>query len=68
MEEASVIYKNILNTPFDFTKDETVEMNGDKLQYPANEDERKETWRKRLKYLTLEQFVFLQNQRAKSTS
>ncbi|NJN78022.1 MAG: carboxy terminal-processing peptidase [Saprospiraceae bacterium] len=43
-------YKEILSEPFDFTSDETLEMDGDKLEYPKNEKALKEYWRKSLKY------------------
>ncbi|HEX7905554.1 MAG TPA: carboxy terminal-processing peptidase [Chitinophagaceae bacterium] len=57
MEEVAVIYKNILEKPFDFTVDEEVVLDGDKLNYPANDAERRERWRKKLKYMTLERYV-----------
>src|SRR5689334_18273391 len=46
MEEASTMYKEILSKPFDFKVDEDVELDGDKLNFPANEAERKDRWRK----------------------
>lgn len=57
MEEVAVIYKNTLEKPFDFTVDEEVVLDGDKLNYPASETERRERWRKKLKYMTLERYV-----------
>ena len=60
------IYKDILSKPFNFTTDEKVQLDPDKLSYPANDAARKEQWRKRLKYLTLERYVDLQNQRSKA--
>ncbi|MGI8952817.1 MAG: carboxy terminal-processing peptidase [Chitinophagaceae bacterium] len=67
LNEAQEICKQILAQPFDFSVNESVQLDGDKLNYPANESERKEAWRKRLKYETLVRFVDLQNQRNKST-
>lgn len=64
--EASEIYKAALAKPFSFDIDEKVQLEADSLDFPANEAARKETWRKRLKFLTLERFVDLQDQRAKS--
>jgi carboxyl-terminal processing protease len=66
LNEAITIYKELLSKPFDFTVNETVQLDGDKLDYSADEAARKEAWRKRLKYMTLDKFVELQNQREKS--
>ncbi len=54
--ETESIYKSILSQPFDFTTDEEVNLNYDKADFPKNEAARKEAWRKRLKYLTLERY------------
>ena len=62
--ETEVIYKEILATPFDFSKDETVSMDYDKMNFPATEGERREAWRKRLKYMTLERYSDLLDQQA----
>lgn len=43
-------YTDILSEPFDFTSDEAVEMDAEKLDYPKNEKALKELWRKSLKY------------------
>ncbi len=56
LQEAEALYKEILTHPFDFNKDESVNLDYDKIDFPANEAERKEAWRKRLKYLTLERY------------
>lgn len=64
--EGIAIYKDILSKPFDFSKDETVQLDGDKLQYPANDQERRERWRKKMKLYTLERFVDLQETREKN--
>ncbi len=66
LAETPAIYKDILSKPFNFTTDEKVQLDPDKLSYPANDAARKEQWRKRLKYLTLERYVDLQNQRSKA--
>lgn len=57
MEEVALVYNEFLLKPFDFTVDEEVVLDADKLSYPATEAERKERWRKKLKYLTLERYV-----------
>lgn len=60
------IYREILAKPFSFTTDEAVELNGDKLAYTNTEAERKERWRKKLKYYTLERYADLLAQREKN--
>lgn len=57
MKEVMAIYKEILAKPFDFTKEESVTLDGDKLSYVKNEAERKERWRKKLKLYTLERYA-----------
>lgn len=66
IEETSVIYNDFLSKPFDFTVNEEVELDGDKLEYPANETEKKERWRKKLKYLALERYADLIDTREKN--
>ncbi len=56
VDEAAQLYKSILAKPFDFKVDETITTDPKKLNFPANEAERREMWRKRLKYLTLERY------------
>lgn len=63
IEEASKYYKEILAQPFSYTVDESVVVDPEKLDYPANEQARKEAWRKRLKYLALERYADLQEAR-----
>ncbi|HEX9508881.1 MAG TPA: carboxy terminal-processing peptidase [Puia sp.] len=60
--ETELIYKDILSRPFDFSTDENVDQNYDKVEFPKNEAERRESWRKRLKYLTLERYSDLLDQ------
>jgi carboxyl-terminal processing protease len=54
--ETEAIYKDILAKPFEFTKEEDFNMNYDQMKFPQTEADRKEAWRKRLKYLTLERY------------
>ena len=53
LNQASQYFTDILSKPFDFTKDENIVLDGEKLNYPKTETEKKESWRKRLKYLVL---------------
>ncbi|MDR6567094.1 carboxyl-terminal processing protease [Chitinophaga ginsengisegetis] len=63
--EAAAIYPEILSKPFDFTVDEKVTLDPDKVDFPADENARKEAWRKVLKYRTLEKLTDLQEMREK---
>ncbi|HEX4373114.1 MAG TPA: S41 family peptidase, partial [Puia sp.] len=60
--ETELIYKDILSHPFDFSKEESINEDYDKVDFPKNEAERKDAWRKRLKYLTLERYTDLIDQ------
>jgi carboxyl-terminal processing protease len=56
LKETAGLYNELLAKPFDFSKDEDVMLDREKLSNPKNEAERKEIWRKRLKYLTLDRY------------
>src|SRR5579859_3107772 len=62
LAETEAIYKEVLSKPFDFTKDEDFNQNYEELKFPVNDADRKEAWRKRLKYLTLERYAELLDQ------
>src|SRR5579863_5511819 len=63
LAETELIYKSILAKPFEFNQNEDYNQNFDKLPWPATEADRKEAWRKQLKYLTLERYAdMLDNQ------
>ena len=68
LDEVSKNYKDILSKPFDFSKDESLQLDGDKRTYPKTEAERYDYGRKRLKYLVLGRFADLQDERAKQKS
>ena len=53
INETEKYYKEILSEPFDYTVDEEIELDHDKLEYAANSAELKERWRKSLKYQVL---------------
>jgi carboxyl-terminal processing protease len=60
------MYKEILSQPFDFTTEETAVLDGDKMDFAKDEKERKDRFRKLLKFLTLERYVDLQEVREKN--
>lgn len=53
VDEAQAYYKEILDKPFDFTKDEELQLDAEKLNFAKDAAELKEAWRKSLKYQTL---------------
>lgn len=66
VNEAAAISKEILSKPFDFKIDETVTLDPKKLSFPATDAQRREMWRKRLKYLTLDRYSDLLDIREKN--
>lgn len=66
LNETSMLYKDILAKPFDFSKDENVQLDREKLANPKTEAERKEIWRKRLKYMVLTRYSDLLDDREKN--
>ncbi|MCH8905081.1 MAG: carboxy terminal-processing peptidase [Bacteroidetes bacterium] len=50
IKDAENFYKDILEKPFDFTREENIEMEADNLDFVATKKELKDRWRKVLKY------------------
>ncbi|MEO6894969.1 MAG: carboxy terminal-processing peptidase [Ginsengibacter sp.] len=67
IDEVAASYKEILKHSFDFSKDEYLQTDGDKRDYPKTVEERYDYGRKRLKYLVLVRYVDLQQQRDSAT-
>jgi carboxyl-terminal processing protease len=65
-QEVSIMYLSLLEKPFNFNVDETIELNSEKLSFPKNEVERTEMWRKRLKFLALGKYAELQETQIKT--
>src|SRR5690606_10572755 len=57
---------DILSKPFDFTINEEVDLDSDRIDFAATKAEHNEMWRKYLKYLTLERYVDMVNTREKN--
>jgi carboxyl-terminal processing protease len=57
MVEASVMYKDVLEAPFDYTEKEEINVDYDKLSYAKDKDELWQRWRKQLKFSTLERYA-----------
>lgn len=64
--ETMTYYKDILAKPFDYSINESVQLDGEKLSYANSDAERKDRWRKKLKYYALERFIDLQEEREKN--
>lgn len=57
IEDAAKTYSQILSQPFNFSTDETINLDDSKLKVAATDADLKETWRKRLKYLALDRYA-----------
>lgn len=67
-KESEAYYKEILAKPFDFSKDESIELDGKKLKFAKDRNELKEAWRQQLKYQTLVRLAEMQKQQEKATA
>lgn len=56
--------KEILAKPFDFTVKEDVQLDGKKIDFAASEEERRNRLRKKLKFIALERYVELLDEKA----
>ncbi|WP_243472964.1 carboxy terminal-processing peptidase [Winogradskyella sp. MH6] len=63
IEESKAIYAEILEKPFDFTKDESYTADYEKLDYVKNKREMKERWRQQLKFSTIANYDDLVGER-----
>jgi len=60
---ADTIQKEVLQTPFTFTADEKIDLSGNKMAWPADENALKTRWRQYLKYRVLSRYVDLKKDR-----
>lgn len=65
IKEDSLIVNEILAKPFDYTVKESVELDPKKYSYAKDDAERRENWRKYLKYQSMVRFVELQKSNKK---
>ncbi len=56
-KEVKNIFENVIEKPFDFTTDDSLVVDVDKINYPVNEQERIKRWRLAIKYKVLEKYV-----------
>ena len=66
MEEAALMYKDVLSKSFDYTIDESYMGDPEKTKFSATDADRKESWRKALKYQALDRYVDLIETREKN--
>jgi carboxyl-terminal processing protease len=66
VDEVAVITKEILAKPFEFTTDEKIITDPEKLSFSTTDAARKEMWRKKLKLMTLERYSDLLDIREKN--
>jgi carboxyl-terminal processing protease len=57
IEKTQAYYREILSTPFNYDREEYIELDGSKREFVKNDNELKDFWRKYLKYETLERIV-----------
>ncbi len=56
LNEVIQLYPEFLNKPFDFSKDENINMNPETSKFPKDETERRDYWRKKMKYMVLSKY------------
>ncbi|WP_460567491.1 carboxy terminal-processing peptidase [Flaviaesturariibacter terrae] len=66
MAETQKLYQELLAKPFDFTVDESIVADAKKIQFPSSAAERREAWRKKVKYMVLDRYVELLDNREKN--
>ena len=66
IKETQALFNQIMDKPFDFSKDDSVLLNTDKLGYPKDEVERSKRWEMLLKYRTIERYASLIDEREKN--
>ena len=59
LEESSTYYKEILSQPFDFNKKEEIQVDYEKLDFSKNTNELIDSWRKQMKFNSLNKLQIL---------
>ncbi|UOR05790.1 carboxy terminal-processing peptidase [Hymenobacter aerilatus] len=67
VKDIQALYRDILTKPFDFTVEEKMETDPEKMVFPADKAAQREDWRKFLKYRTLVQMSEIIDEQAKRT-
>jgi carboxyl-terminal processing protease len=66
LDETSALYTRMLAKPFDFTKDDSIAIDPEKLEFAKDQADKNNLWYKRLKYMALSKYVDLQDEREKN--
>ena len=66
LNEIPAVINEVLSKPMNFNVDETVQLDGDKIDFTPSIKDRNEFWRKKIKYSVLAKFVDLQDERSKN--
>ncbi len=66
LKEAQGYYRDLLKEPFDFSKNESLELDEEKRDFAATRDELKDHWRKILKYQTLTRIAEMEESQNKA--
>ncbi len=53
MDDARMLYKDLLDQPFDYSIEESIDVNYAEVSFSGSESELRERWRKQLKYATI---------------
>jgi len=67
VKDIQALYRDILSKPFDFTVEEKMETDPEKMKFPADKAAQREDWRKFLKYRSLVQMYEMMDEQAKRT-
>lgn len=65
VKDVQALYRDILSKPFDFTTEESVETDSDKMAFAADKAAQREQWRKFLKYETMVRISEMMDAQAK---
>ncbi len=64
-KEVKSIFENVIEKPFDFTMDDSLMVDADKMNYASSEVERIKRWSQAIKYKVLDRYVSLIEDREK---
>lgn len=59
MEDIKELYPKVLNTPFDYSIEENIDVDYENIAYTSSKKELKERWRKQLKFSTISNYYDL---------
>ncbi|RYY40801.1 MAG: tail-specific protease [Chitinophagaceae bacterium] len=66
LEEVRAVQLDLLSKPFDFTVDESIVTDSKKISFASSAADRREAWRKKIKYMVLDRYVELLDSREKN--